>query len=218
MPELRKSLQRSMIIQRVQQNEVMDKVSVTDDEARAYYQSHLSEFTTQPSVTFREILIPVATNAQGGVSAGEDEAGRTKADQARARLAAGESFDAVATELLPSRAGGGLIGPINVNDLSGDFRKMVEGMKVGDITQVLRAQRGYQILKLESSTAVHTLSLDEARQQISDHVVTDTRKVQMQKYLEKLRAQAIIEWKNDELHKAYDAGLKQQAEAAQSSN
>src|SRR5437016_8730746 len=37
MADLRRSLERSMIIQRVQQNEVMGKVGVTDEEAEAYY-------------------------------------------------------------------------------------------------------------------------------------------------------------------------------------
>ena len=32
----------------------------------------------------------------------------------------------------------------------------------------------------------------------------------MQKYLKKLREQAIIEWKNDEVRKAYEAGLSAQ--------
>ena len=34
------------------------------------------------------------------------------------------------------------------------------------------------------------------------------------KYLEKLRAQAIIEWKNEEIRKAYLEGLKRQAAGA----
>src|ERR1700681_2761338 len=54
MVDLRRSLERSMVVQRVQQNEVMGKVGVTDEEARAYYQSHLNEFTTAPSITLRE--------------------------------------------------------------------------------------------------------------------------------------------------------------------
>ena len=55
--ELRKNLERQMIMQRVQQNEVVNKVAMTEDEARAYYDSHLTEFTTPASVTLREIVI-----------------------------------------------------------------------------------------------------------------------------------------------------------------
>jgi peptidyl-prolyl cis-trans isomerase SurA len=215
MVDLRRSLERSMVVQRVQQNEVMGKVGVTDEEARAYYQSHLSEFTTAPSITLREIIVPVLMDAKGGVNAAEDEAAHAKADQLRARIAAGESFDTLAVEASESasRAAGGLIGPISLTDLSPDFRTTMEGMKVGDVTPVLRTQRGYQILKLESATPIQTLPFEQARQQISDRVFTDKRKEQMRKYMDKLRSQAIIDWKNDDLRKAYEAGLKLQAAA-----
>src|SRR5436190_22143317 len=55
MADLRRNLERSMIVQRVQQNEVMAKIAITDDEARAYYDAHMNEFTTAPTVTLREI-------------------------------------------------------------------------------------------------------------------------------------------------------------------
>src|SRR6476646_6305248 len=42
--DLRRNLERQMIVQRVQQNEVMSKIGVTDDEAKAYYEAHMNEF------------------------------------------------------------------------------------------------------------------------------------------------------------------------------
>jgi peptidyl-prolyl cis-trans isomerase SurA len=66
MVDLRRSLERSMIVQRVQQNEVIGKIGVTEDEARAYYDSHRHEFTTLPTVTLREILVAVPTNCGPG--------------------------------------------------------------------------------------------------------------------------------------------------------
>src|ERR1051326_4841650 len=59
MADLRRNLERSMIVQRVQQNEVMSKIGVTDDEAKAYYEAHMNEFTSAPTVTLREILAAV---------------------------------------------------------------------------------------------------------------------------------------------------------------
>jgi peptidyl-prolyl cis-trans isomerase SurA len=219
MPQLRRSLERSMIVQRVQQNEVLGKVGVSDEEAQAYYRSHLNEFSTAPSVTLREILVPVPTDSKGAFNAAQDDAARAKADALHRRIAAGEAFEKVAADAgtSPSGPSGGLIGPISLNDLSADFHKVLEGMKPGGVTAPLRTQRGYDILKLESSSELQTLPFEEARQQISDRVFTDKRKEQMQKYLEKLRGQAIIDWKNKDLEKLYDAGLKQQAAAAKSS-
>ena len=44
---------------------------------------------------------------------------------------------------------------------------------------------------------------------------TDKRKAEFQKYMAKLRAQAIIEWKNPDVRKAFEEGLKQQGAASQ---
>jgi peptidyl-prolyl cis-trans isomerase SurA len=213
--DLRRSLERSMIVQRVQQNEVFGKIGVTEDEARKYYESHLNEFTTPPTVTLREILIPVAADAKG-LNVAVEEAAREKAEKTRARAATdGEAFEnlAAAESEAPSKANAGLIGPISLNDLAPDLRKQIEGMKVGGISDVVRTARGYQVVKLESSTSVETMPFDQAREQISERVFTDKRKGEFQKYLDKLRTQAIIEWKNQEIKKAFEEGLKQQAGA-----
>ena len=58
MADLRRNLEQQMIVQRVQQNEVLGKVGVTDEEARKYYDAHLTEFTTPPTVGHRK---PLAT-------------------------------------------------------------------------------------------------------------------------------------------------------------
>ena len=83
-------------------------------------------------------------------------------------------------------------------------------MKPGDVTEPLRSQRGYQLLKLESSTGAQTMPFEQAREQIGDRVFTDKRQVEFQKYLEKLRSEAIIEWKNPEIRKAYEEGVASQ--------
>lgn len=213
MADLRRNLERTMIIQRVQQNEVLGKIGVTEDEARKYYESHLNEFTTAPTVTLREILIAVPTDARG-VNAAAEEAAQQKIEEIRKRVTTGgESFDKVAAEASssPSKANGGLIGPLSVNDIAPELRKTLEAMKVGDVTPPLRdAKRGYQLLKLEARSETHTMPFEEAREKISERVFTDKRRVEYQKYLEKLRAQAIIEWKNPEIKKAFDEGLRQQ--------
>ena len=51
------------------------------------------------------------------------------------------------------------------------------------------------------------MTFEDARNQISDRVFTDKRKGEYDKFLERLRGQAIIEWKNEDLKRAYDKGL-----------
>ena len=212
MADLRRNLERSMLVQRVQQNEVMGKIGITEDEARSYYDSHLGEFTSQPTVTLREIVVAVPADSRG-VNVGAEDAAKAKAEQVRRRVTTGgESFDKVAAESsdAPSKANAGLIGPISVNDLSADLRKIVEGLKVGGVSEIVRSSRGFQIFKLETSTPTETMPFDQAREQISERVFTDKRKAEYQKYLDKLRGQAIIEWKNQDVKRAFDEGLKRQ--------
>jgi peptidyl-prolyl cis-trans isomerase SurA len=213
MADLRRSLERSMIVQRVQQNEVIGRIGVTEDEARAYYDSHRNEFTTLPTVSLREILVTVPTDARG-VNVAAEEAAEQKAGELRARVTTGgEPFDRVASveSDAPSKANSGLIGPIALDDLSPELRRIVEGLKPGDVTDVIRTPRGFQLLKLESSTPIEVMPFEQAREQIGDRVFTDKRKGEFQKYLEKLRSQAIIEWKNQDVKRAFEEGLKQQA-------
>ena len=216
MADLRRNLERQMIYQRVQQNEVLAKIAVTDDEARKYYESHLKEFTTPPTVTLREILVAVPGDPKV-LNVGADEAMKEKAEEIRRRVTAGgENFEKLAAEISdsPSKANAGLIGPLSVNDISPDLRKLVEGMKAGDVGELVRTTRGYQILKLESITPTQTMSLEQAREQISERVFTDKRKAEFQKYIQKLRTQAIIEWKNEDVKKAFEEGMKLQAAAS----
>jgi peptidyl-prolyl cis-trans isomerase SurA len=210
MAELRRSLERQMLASRVQQSEVMGKISVTEEEAKAYYEKHKEQFTTPSSITLREILVEVPAREKGFIAA-QDEAAKAKADETHRRLLAGEPFPRLAADISdsPSKANGGLIGPISSTDLAPALREMLDKMKPGDITDVIRTTRGYQILKLESKTDERVRSFEEARAEIGDRVADEKRRGEMQKYIEKLRAHAIVSWKNEELKQAYEQALAQ---------
>jgi peptidyl-prolyl cis-trans isomerase SurA len=204
--DLRRNIERRMLVSRVEQNEILGRIAVSDVEAREYYDSHLEEFTTPPSITLREIFIALPADA----TPAQESAARDKAAQIRQRAQAGEAFDKLAAELsdAPSKANAGLIGPLNVAEVSPELRKLIEVMKPGQISDTLRSPRGYQILKLESSTPPETMPFEQAKERISERVFTDKRREEYDKFLTRLRAQAIIEWKNDELKKAYEQGLE----------
>ena len=209
MADLRRNLEKSMIIQKVQQNEVVTKIGVTEDEAHRYYDSHRTEFTSIPSVTLREILV-ATTDGKGAVIASDDQA-QARAQALRTRVTTGkEDFEKLAAEVsdAASKANSGLIGPISLSDISPDLKKLLDTMKPGDVSPMIRTPRGYQLLKLETMTASRTLPFDQAREQISDKVFNEKRKVEYAKYLDKLRTQAIIEWKNPDVKRAFDEGLK----------
>ncbi len=202
--DLRKTLERRYMVERVEQVEVFSRLSVSQDEVKRYYDQHKSEFTSVPTVTLREILVRVPTDGKT-VNVAADEEAKQKADSIRERALKGESFEKLA-ELsdAPSKANGGLIGPISRADLDPTFAKMLATMKVGDVSPVLRTPTGYDIVKLEAQTETKVLPMEEARQQIGDKVFAAKQQAAFESYIRKLRASAIIDWKVPELKKLYD--------------
>jgi peptidyl-prolyl cis-trans isomerase SurA len=205
LPELRKSIERNMIINRVQQNEVMGKISVTEEEARRYYEAHKNEFLTPSSLMIREMLVAVPADAKGLNVAKDDEA-KEKAEALRAKVAAGENFETLAGETndAASKANNGLIGPIKLEELAPELRKIFDPMKAGEITPVIRTARGYQFFKVESKAEQSVIPFDQAREQIANKVAQTKQRGEFQKFLVKIRSEALIEWKNAELKKLYD--------------
>jgi parvulin-like peptidyl-prolyl isomerase len=212
LPELRNSIERNMIIQRVQQNEVMGKIAVNEEEARNYYAAHKDQFLTPSTLMIREILVAVPSDPKGLNVAKDDEA-KEKAEALHARALKGESFEKIATEEndAATKANGGMIGPIKIEELDPAMRKLFEPLKTGEITAVIRTPRGYQFFKIESKTEAEVIPFDQARDQIANRVAQTKQRGEVQKFLTKLRAEALIEWKNPELKKLYDQKIASDA-------
>src|ERR1043166_1811163 len=142
MADLRRNLERNMLVSQVQRAEVNDKISVNEEEARAYYAAHPREFTTPAELTLRELLIDVPMSDRGLNVAQDDEA-KAKAEDLRKRLQGGEPFARLAAEFSTSssKANGGLIGPINHDELDPRLQKVLDSLQVRSVTQPGATQR-----------------------------------------------------------------------------
>ena len=82
----------------------------------------------------REILIAVPTSDRG-VNVAEDDAAKAKAEEIRHRVLGGEPFARLAAEVsdAPSKANGGLIGPINSDELAPALQTILQNIKVGEV-------------------------------------------------------------------------------------
>ncbi|MEE2638480.1 MAG: peptidyl-prolyl cis-trans isomerase [Acidobacteriota bacterium] len=204
--ELRGVMEEQMLVGQVQQDQVLRRVKMTDTEAREYYSTHPEEFTEPATVMLREILISAPVGA-GALNVARENQARVKAETALARVRGGEDFEAVVAEAsdAATKANGGLIGPIALGDLAATVRARLEVLVVGDVADIERTPAGYQILKLESSTAAAPAPFDEVRASIIDNVFNERRLEALNTYLSTLRTEAIIEWKDEGLKTLYDA-------------
>lgn len=214
METLRGTLERQMLATEAERADVVDKIVVTEAEAQAYYEEHSEDFTTPATVTLREMFIEVPVSTLG-VNVAADDAAREEAETIRGRLIAGEPFPRLAADLSdgPTRTNGGLIGPIGVEELSESLQEQVLGMAVGELTEVLRTPTGYQILKLETRTQTQIRTFGEARADIGTEVGNAKIAGERLKYLERLREQATITWRNEDLERAYEAALAERRKA-----
>jgi parvulin-like peptidyl-prolyl isomerase len=144
------------------------------------------------------------------VNVAQDDEAKAKAEDVRQRLLKGEPFPRLAAEVSTSasKANGGLIGPIHMDELAPQLQELLNKLKVGDVADVVRTTRGYQILKLESRTEVKGRTFEEARNDIGRRVIEGKSRAALKQYLDELREKATITWRNTELQRAYNLALE----------
>src|SRR5579864_8699140 len=77
MADLRKNVEKTVIMSRVQQNEVVGRLAVSEADARRFYEGHKNDFTTPQSITLREIFVTVPGGGKT-FTVGQDEEARQK--------------------------------------------------------------------------------------------------------------------------------------------
>ena len=209
MEQLRPRIEKVYLRQGVLQRDVQPRISITEEEARQYYRANPGEFMKPAMITVREISVLVPSEARSGeqvVNAAVDEAALEKVKSARARALKGEDFAALVAEMSQSgsKANGGLIGPLNLNELAEGLQKVLGPLNTGDIAEPIRTPVGYQLLKVELKEESAVLPFEAVRNDVTMKVQQERGQVEMLKFVEALRAQAIIEWKDEDLRKMYE--------------
>lgn len=209
MESLRQTIERSYLIQAVQQREIGPSLTITLEEQRQYYKRNAQRFMTPLTVTIRELLVNVPTRTQAGqevFNPSDDEAAKTKIGDLRAKALAGEDFAAIVSANSDSatRANGGLIGPVNVDDLSQALKDLLAGLQPGGLSEPVRTARGYQVFKLEARATPTLRPFDDVRREIEATIRNERIEPEMRKMVVRLRSQAVIEWKDDNLRQLYE--------------
>ncbi|HLJ49177.1 MAG TPA: peptidylprolyl isomerase [Bryobacteraceae bacterium] len=141
-------------------------VKVDDAALHKYYDDHKSEFEEVKAshilIRFKGSQVPVKKD---GKDLTEDEA-LAKAKDIKAKLSAGGDFAALAKENSDdsgSAANGGSLGTFGHGRMVKAFEDAAFTMKPGEISDPVKSQFGYHIIKVESHTAK---TFDEVKPQI----------------------------------------------------
>lgn len=163
---------------------VTQSVSVTEDEAQAYYQKHKAEYVKQEAREVRHILIsPFAKLIDGSISTKtsqtEWDAARTEAEKIRSEILNGADFVTQA-EKYSDDAGtaesGGKLGAIVRGQMVPDFEEAVFSLRKGELSEPIKTQYGYHLIEVTDITPEEQLSYDQVKENIRTALLAEKQK------------------------------------------
>ena len=157
--DLKKGLKRQLSTEKLLNREVVAKISITDQDVTDFYNTNKSQFNVaEPQYRIAQIVVtprkePQIRNRKNDDATNEAEAQR-KVKMLMDRLNSGADFAQLAmdySEDMNSAATGGDLGYVPESALNQSdplLKKMVMGMKPGQVSPPLSLKEGYRILKL----------------------------------------------------------------------
>lgn len=145
--DAREQVKREMIISRVRQRRVAERIQVSEQEVKNFLASDLGKMQMSEEYRLANILIPTPDGANS--QAIQAAAGRV--GDIYQQLKQGKDFGQMAIEHSASENAleGGEMGWRKAAQLPPEFAKLLSSMAVGDISQPLRIPSGFLIIKLE---------------------------------------------------------------------
>ncbi|MFK8330469.1 peptidylprolyl isomerase SurA [Pseudomonas sp. BJa5] len=145
--DAREQVRREMIISRVRQRRVAERIQVSEQEVKNFLNSDQGKMQLSEEYRLANILIPTPE----GANSEQIQAAARKVGELHQRLRSGADFAqmAIANSASDNALEGGEMGWRKAGQLPPDFAKMLSSMAIGDITQPIRIPNGFIILKLE---------------------------------------------------------------------
>jgi peptidyl-prolyl cis-trans isomerase D len=166
--EYRKGEQRKIRYLLVDRDQLRAKVNVTPQEIESYYNANVQQFQMPEQVRASHILLKTD---------GKDEAAVRKQaeDILKEAKAPGADFAALAKKYSEddgSKVNGGDLDYFTKGRMVPEFEQAAFSMQPGQISDLVKSQFGFHIIKVVDKKAASTRSLDEVRAQIQGTLTT----------------------------------------------
>jgi len=182
---------KDMVINEYIEKEIAAKVTVTDAEAKKFYDENQDKFKQSESVRASHILCGVDAKA----STEEKQKARDKAEGLLKKIKAGEDFATLAKSdsTCPSSAKGGDLGSFGRGQMVKPFEDAAFALKPGEVSGVVETQFGYHIIKLTEKKGAETVKFDDVKGKITDYLKNQKIQKGIDELLTNLRSKAKIE-------------------------
>ena len=185
--EYRKTLRDQLTIMRLVARDVKSRITVKDADIVKYYNGHKSRFVHPASVEVAHIMFPAKD--------GDMDAAKKAADAARAEIMKGTSFEDMAVKCSGDKdaAKTCVLGTFGKGELAPDVEAAAFGMKAGDVSQPIKSDKGYQLIKVMKKTGGSTETLDDARPEIVDRLSSKEGEKLYARWIRGLRDKTYVE-------------------------
>jgi|GEM_PF-2051886 peptidyl-prolyl cis-trans isomerase D len=151
------------------------KLELSEDQVRDYYSQHRKDWEKAEKVKARHILIAVKKDDGPDAQA----AAKAKAEGLAKKLKAGADFAKLAKENSDdkgSAARGGELGSFGHGEMVPEFEKAAFALKPGQVSDPVKSQFGWHIIKLEGREAAFTPTWENSRQKAEEALRADKAK------------------------------------------
>ena len=158
----RANIRDQILVERIREREVQGRIRVNDAEIDALIEQQRAAAGGATELNIAQILIPVPEGADAARVASQ----RVLAENAWARVRAGEAFEAVAREVSAdaNRAEGGAIGLRPAERLPEVFVERVRALRPGEVAPgLLQTGAGFHVLKLVERREAAAFSVTQTR-------------------------------------------------------
>ncbi len=156
-----------------------NRVTVPQQDVRRYYDQNIEQFSTPEQVKASHVLIKLGE----GAGAEADAAAKKQAEDVLAQAKAGKDFAELAKKYSQDESNnknGGDLGFFGRGAMVKEFEDAAFAMEPGQISDVVKTQFGYHVIKVTEKKTDETRSFDQVRPQIEDQLKWERAQQQAQ--------------------------------------
>jgi parvulin-like peptidyl-prolyl isomerase len=186
----REQISRSLLLTKVVNFEVQSRLVITEAELQAAYKQQQNRFRVAGDLNVSHILFMVPEQA----TAEEEAQAKQKADAVLQKLRAGGDFAQLANQYSegPSAQNAGLLGTFRSGELLPGFEEAIASLQPGEVSEPVRTQIGWHIIRLESAQAGNYKPLEAVREELTTELKRAKFERNYKEWLESLRQQSYI--------------------------
>ncbi|MCF8128877.1 MAG: peptidylprolyl isomerase [Deltaproteobacteria bacterium] len=189
--DMKAELKKGMVTEALVTKKFVDKTTVSEEKAKAYYDSHPQFFKQPEKVKASHILIKVKPDA----SEAEKAEAMKKIKKVQEQLKKGDDFAEVAKKSSegPSAPKGGDLGYFGRGQMVGPFEETAFSLEPGKVSDVVTTPFGYHLIKVADKKPASTIPFDSVKPRIEQYLKQEEVQKEIKKYIDNLRKEAKVE-------------------------